>query len=188
MLLFFCLKGPPPAYQCYEAGTNGVDYGLWYHFGIDDGLIANITSIISNYQERNPDTFTVTFLHCGPNFQWLFESIFLKKKSYFLYRRQPYASHVKLLQSIATVSNLVWGTSSHHIQRFEVFENTPIIYGLGDLLFRHVPGVDDFCPLYAIPCEQVGRCFKFLKDLISFIFIYFLFSSGQILLSLIIFK
>jgi hypothetical protein len=26
--------------------------------------------------------------------------------------------------------------------------------GLGDFLFRHIVGVDDFCPLYAIPCES----------------------------------
>ncbi len=35
------------------------------------------------------------------------------------------------------MSDVVWGTSSHHVQRFEVFKGTPIIYGLGDLLFRH---------------------------------------------------
>jgi poly-gamma-glutamate capsule biosynthesis protein CapA/YwtB (metallophosphatase superfamily) len=40
-------------------------------------------------------------------------------------------------------------TSSHHIQRFEVHAGRPIVYGLGDFLFRHVVGVDDWCPLYA---------------------------------------
>lgn len=129
--------GPPPPYQCYNAGSSLVPYGLWYHFGITDGLISNVTSVVGAYKKAHPDTFVVTYLHCGPNFQW-----------------QPYENHVKLLQSLAGVSNLIWGTSSHHIQRFEVFNGTPIIYGLGDLLFRHTPGVSDFCPLYAIPCEQ----------------------------------
>jgi hypothetical protein len=65
-----------------------------------------------------------------------------------------YREHEWLLRNISTVSNLVWGTSSHHIQRFEVFGETPIIYGMGDFLFRHVVGVEDFCPLYAVPCES----------------------------------
>lgn len=131
--------GPPPAYQCYSAGDkNTSSFGLWYHFGITPDLIQNMTQVISAYKKQHPDVFVVTYLHVGPNFQW-----------------QPYPEHELLLRSIAGVCDLVWGTSSHHIQRFEIAPNgTPIIYGLGDLLFRHVPGVDDFCPLYAIPCEQ----------------------------------
>lgn len=122
--------GPSPAYQCYAAGSPNTPMGLWYHFGITDQFIQNTTAIIAAYKKANPGVFVVVFLHVGPNFQW-----------------QPYPAHEQLLRNISTVSDLVWGTSSHHIQRFEVFRGTPIIYGLGDLLFRHVPGVDDWCPL-----------------------------------------
>ena len=58
------------------------------------------------------------------------------------------------MRNISLGADLVWGTSSHHIQRFEVFEGSRIIvYGLGDLLFRHVVGVEDWCPIYARPCS-----------------------------------
>jgi poly-gamma-glutamate synthesis protein (capsule biosynthesis protein) len=99
--------------------------------------VEEVVSTVEKFKRANPDHFVVTFLHVGPNFQW-----------------QPYPEHEALLRNISAVCDLVWGTSSHHIQRFEVFKDTPIIYGLGDLLFRHAPGVDDWCPLYAIPCEQ----------------------------------
>jgi hypothetical protein len=62
---------------------------------------------------------------------------------------------VALLHGIAEAEpDLVWGTSSHHIQPFEYYKGVPITYGLGDLLFRHFPGVSDFCPTYGVPCEQ----------------------------------
>lgn len=105
--------------------------------GITDAFITEATSVVGAWKKANPDVTVVAYLHVGANFQW-----------------QPYPQHERLLRSLAEVCDLVWGTSSHHIQRFEVYAGTPVIYGLGDLLFRHVPGVDDFCPLYAVPCAQ----------------------------------
>eukprot|EP01127_Copromyxa_protea_P014319 TRINITY_DN3969_c0_g1_i1.p1 TRINITY_DN3969_c0_g1~~TRINITY_DN3969_c0_g1_i1.p1 ORF type:complete len:389 (-),score=78.48 TRINITY_DN3969_c0_g1_i1:105-1271(-) len=128
-------SGPPPAYQCYAAGTKGIPTGLWYNFGITEKFSAEVVSTIGAYKKQNPHQLVVTFLHFGPNFQWT-----------------PYDAHTDLLRNISAVSDLVWGTSSHHIQRFEVYQGTPIIYGLGDLVFRHIVGVEDWCPLYAIPC------------------------------------
>jgi hypothetical protein len=118
--------GPPPAYQCYPAGTFSQG-GLWYQWQITDEFIAESTGLIGAYQRAHPDQFVVVFLHVGPNFQW-----------------QPYAEREQLLRNLSSVSQLVWGTSSHHVQRFEVHGSTPIIYGLGDFLFRHVVGVEDW--------------------------------------------
>jgi len=39
-------------------------------------------------------------------------------------------------------------------QGVEWYGGAPIIYGLGDFLFRHFPGITDYCPAYAVPCEQ----------------------------------
>ena len=125
-----------PPYQCYPAGA-GNPQGLWYRFNITDEFIKEVTSTIGAYKQAHPHTLVVCYLHVGPNFQWV-----------------PYAEHEHLLRNVSRAADLVWGTSSHHIQRFEVFEGTPIIYGLGDFLFRHVVGVDDWCPLYARPCSQ----------------------------------
>ena len=135
-----CTCGPnadpsaEPYYQCNAA--NGTHPGLWYSFGIDDALIVDVSSTVAQYKEQNPTTLVVCYLHVGPNFQW-----------------NPYPLHEQLLRNISVGADLVWGTSSHHIQRFEVFGGTPIVYGLGDLLFRHVVGVEDYCPLNARPCE-----------------------------------
>ena len=128
--------GPPPAYQCYAAGTFP-EGGLWYNWGITDEFIAEATAVVGAYQRAHPEQFVVVFLHVGPNFQW-----------------QPYPEREQLLRNLSGVSQLVWGTSSHHIQRFEVHGSTPVLFGLGDFLFRHVVGVEDWCPPYAVPCES----------------------------------
>ena len=120
-----------PPYQCYEA--NATMPGLWYNFGIDDALITELSTVIAAYKAANPKDLVVTYLHVGPNFQW-----------------QPYPVHEQLLRNASAAgADLVWGTSSHHVQRFEVFDGKPIVYGLGDLLFRHVVGVEDWCPVRA---------------------------------------
>ena len=36
----------------------------------------------------------------------------------------------------------------------EWYASAPIIYGMGDFLFRHFPGITDYCPAYAVPCQQ----------------------------------
>lgn len=130
-------SGPPPAYQCYAAGSPGIPTGLWYNFGITRQFVAEVVGTIGAYKKAHPQHFVVAFLHVGPNFQW-----------------QPYPEHEEFLRNVSTVSDLVWATSSHHIQRFEVWKKKPIIYGPGDFVFRHIVGVEDWCPLYAIPCEQ----------------------------------
>jgi poly-gamma-glutamate synthesis protein (capsule biosynthesis protein) len=134
------LKDPP--YQCYAAIGNNpanttVRPGLWYHFGITNEFTEDIASTVEKYKQSHPAEFVVVYLHVGPNFQW-----------------DPYPEHEQLLRTIAMRgADLVWGTSSHHIQRFEVVGKTPIVYGLGDFLFRHIVGVEDWCPIYARPCE-----------------------------------
>lgn len=129
-------NGPPPPYQCYQA--NGSIPGLWYNWGITDEFIADAVAVVGGYKQAHPDHLVIPFLHVGPNFQW-----------------QPYDERAQLLRNLSAAgADIVWGTSSHHIQRLEFYNGKPIIYGMGDLLFRHRPGVDDFCPLYAVPCEQ----------------------------------
>lgn len=132
--------GPSPAYQCYAAGTSGVPSGLWYYWAptITSDVIQDISSVVGKWKKENPSHLVVIFLHVGANFQW-----------------HPYPEHEQLLRNLTTVggADLVWGTSSHHIQRFEIYNSKPIIYGMGDLLFRHEVGVVDFCPIYAVPCE-----------------------------------
>eukprot|EP00037_Helgoeca_nana_P025436 m.278413 g.278413 ORF g.278413 m.278413 type:complete len:413 (+) comp26946_c0_seq6:456-1694(+) len=136
-----CTCGPSanpshdPPYQCYEA--NETHPGLWYHFGITDAFIQEVSSTVGKYKDAHPEQLVVAYLHVGPNFQW-----------------NPYPEREHLLRNISEAgADLVWGTSSHHVQRFEVHRGTPIVYGLGDFLFRHVVGVEDWCPLYARPCE-----------------------------------
>ena len=126
-----------PPYQCYAAGAPGVPHGLWYRFNITDGFIREVSDTVRAYKAAHTTQLVVCYLHVGPNFQW-----------------EPYPERVQLLRNISAGADLVWGTSSHHIQRFEVYGGTPIVYGLGDFLFRHVVGVDDFCPLYARPCAS----------------------------------
>lgn len=137
-----CTCGPnadptsDPPYQCYAA--NATMPGLWYQFGIDDALITDASSTIRSYKEEHPSQLVVAYLHVGPNFAWV-----------------PAPVHEQLLRNISSAgADLVWGTSSHHVQRFEVWEGRPIVYGLGDFLFRHVVGVEDWCPIYARPCAD----------------------------------
>lgn len=137
-----CTCGPSanpkhdPPYQCYEA--NATMPGLWYQFGIDDRIISDMSTTVHQYKTANPTHLVVVYMHVGPNFQWV-----------------PYPIHEQLLRNASAAgADLVWGTSSHHIQRFEVYDGKPIVYGLGDLLFRHVVGVEDWCPIYARPCES----------------------------------
>ena len=126
-----------PPYQCYAA--NDTFPGFWYRFGIDDALIADARGVVAAYKAAHPAQLVVVYLHMGPNFLW-----------------QPYAEHEHMLRNISAAgADLVWGTSSHHVQRFEITpEGKPIVYGLGDFLFRHVVGVQDWCPAYARPCAQ----------------------------------
>jgi len=139
--------GAPPPYQCRPA--NGTALGLWYHWRITDAFIDEASAVVEAHKRAHREHVVVAFLHVGPNFQW-----------------HPYRQHEYLLRNLSYAgADVVWGTSSHHVQRFEWFDaprnaqtnmpamTKPIIYGLGDLLFRHVVGVDDFCPLYAIPCQ-----------------------------------
>lgn len=93
-----------PPYQCYAA--NGTMPGLWYQFGINDALIQDASKTVKAYKEQNPTQLVVTYLHVGPNFAWT-----------------PAPLHEQLLRNISEAgADLVWGTSSHHIQRFEVWE------------------------------------------------------------------
>lgn len=141
-------SGPPPKYQCYAAGTEGIPMGLWYNFGITRSFVAQVVSTIDQFKKSHPHYLVVAFLHVGPNFQW-----------------QPYPEHEDFLRNVSSVSDLVWATSSHHIQRFEVWRGKPIIYGLGDFVFRHVVGVEDWCPVYAVPCAayrpELALTYKF---------------------------
>eukprot|EP00039_Didymoeca_costata_P024222 m.9657 g.9657 ORF g.9657 m.9657 type:complete len:397 (-) comp4109_c0_seq1:140-1330(-) len=137
-----CTCGPSanpthdPPYQCYSANSSMP--GMWYNFGITDDFIDEVTDVIQTYKTANPSHFILTYLHIGPNFQWT-----------------AYPEHKYLLRNISIAgAGLVWGTSSHHIQRFEVFNKTPIVYGMGDFMFRHVVGVEDWCPIYARPCME----------------------------------
>jgi hypothetical protein len=152
---------PPPAYQCYTAGDAGIPVGLWYHFGITDQVIRNVTDTIGNYKKLHPEQLVVAFFHLGPNFQW-----------------KPYALHEQLFRNVSQVSDVVWGTSAHHIQKFEIFGTTPIIYGMGDLLFRHEVGVVDFCPIYAVPCEsyrtEIAMNYKFEVLILLFFHVFIL--------------
>ena len=51
-------------------------------------------------ERRHPEQLVVVYLHVGPNFQW-----------------QPYAAREHLLRNISQAgADIVWGTSSHHIQ------------------------------------------------------------------------
>ena len=132
-----CTCGPnadptsDPPYQCYQA--NATMPGLWYQFGINDALIKDVSGVVGRYKEQHPETLVVVYLHVGPNFAWV-----------------PSVPHQQLLRNISKAgADIVWGTSSHHIQRFEILDGKPIVYGLGDLLFRHVVGVQDWCPIYA---------------------------------------
>ena len=141
-----CTCGPSanpshkPPYQCYSAAPqlgSTVPYGMWYRFNITDDFIEDVASTVKAYKDAHPTTLVVCYLHVGPNFQWT-----------------PYPQREHLLRNISLGADLVWGTSSHHIQRFEVFRSTPIVYGLGDFLFRHIVGVEDWCPVYARPCSD----------------------------------
>ena len=138
-----CTCGPSanpshtPPYQCYAANESQRAFGLWYRFNITDDFIAEVASTVQAYKDAHPTTFVVCYMHVGPNFQWV-----------------PYVEHEHLLRNVSRGADLVWGTSSHHIQRFEVYGGTPIIYGLGDFLFRHIVGVEDWCPIYARPCSD----------------------------------
>ncbi len=58
----------------------GIPYGLWYNWGISDAFIADATATVRDFKKRNPQLFTVVFLHVGPNFQW-----------------QPYPAHEQVL-------------------------------------------------------------------------------------------
>ena len=125
-----------PPYQCYAANGT-LPAGLWYRFNITEDFIDEVAHTVAAYKAAQPTTLVVCYLHVGPNFQW-----------------EPYPEHEQLLRNISMGADLVWATSSHHIQRFEVYRGTPIIYGLGDFLFRHVVGVEDWCPIYAVPCAD----------------------------------
>ena len=122
--------------QCYAATKE--KQGQWFYDSISDANMHDIQSTISAFRVANPSTFVLTYLHVGPNFQW-----------------HPDSSRKALLRGIVDAgSDAVWGTSSHHVQGVEWWKGSPIIYGLGDFLFRHFPGITDYCPDYAVPCEQ----------------------------------
>ncbi|GMH89489.1 hypothetical protein TL16_g11472 [Triparma laevis f. inornata] len=122
--------------QCYPA--TGDLMGQWLYDDITDEYIEDIQSEISAFRKENPSTFVLTYLHVGPNFQWM-----------------PDPTRVALLRGMVDAgSDAVWGTSSHHVQGLEWYGGAPIIYGMGDFLFRHFPGITDYCPDYAVPCEQ----------------------------------
>lgn len=122
--------------QCYEA--NATHPGLWYRYGITPDFIDEVAEAIRRYKTANPSHLVVSYLHVGPNFQWV-----------------PSPERTHFLRNLSEAgADLVWGTSSHHVQQFEVYKGVPIIYGLGDFLFRHVVGVQDWCPVYARPCAD----------------------------------
>ena len=122
--------------QCYAA-TN-VRKGQWFYPSITDAYIEEIQSVIAAFRAANPTVFVLTYLHVGPNFQW-----------------SPDPQRRALLRGVVDAgSDAVWGTSSHHVQGVEWYAGRPIIYGMGDFLFRHFPGITDYCPVYAQPCEQ----------------------------------
>jgi len=122
--------------QCYAATKD--KRGLWFYPSITDAYINDIKSTISAFRASSPSTFILTYLHVGPNFQW-----------------SPDPTRQALLRGVVDAgSDAVWGTSSHHIQGVEWYTGAPIIYGMGDFMFRHFPGITDYCPAYAVPCEQ----------------------------------
>ncbi|GMH62432.1 hypothetical protein TrRE_jg9613 [Triparma retinervis] len=122
--------------QCYPATDDLM--GQWLYPKITDDAIQEIKAEISAFRAENPATFILTYLHVGPNFQW-----------------SPDPMRVALLRGMVDAgSSAVWGTSSHHVQGVEWYGGAPIIYGMGDFLFRHFPGITDYCPDYAVPCEQ----------------------------------
>ena len=122
--------------QCYPATDDLM--GQWLYPKITDDAIQEIKAEISAFRAENPATFILTYLHVGPNFQW-----------------SPDPMRVALLRGMVDAgSSAVWGTSSHHVLGVEWYGGAPIIYGMGDFLFRHFPGITDYCPDYAVPCEQ----------------------------------
>ena len=67
---------------------------------------ADASSTIKAYKNAHPTQLVVAYLHVGPNFAWA-----------------PAPMHEQLLRNISVAgADLVWGTSSHHIQKFEVWE------------------------------------------------------------------
>ncbi|GAB5361378.1 hypothetical protein AAMO2058_000708500 [Amorphochlora amoebiformis] len=133
------MSGLPPR-QCYHA--NLTDSGLWFlDYPVGDKGIQEVSKAIKFHRASGGHRdFIVVFFHAGPNFEW-----------------HPNRRREALLRAaIDAGADLVWGTSSHHIQRMERWKRKPIIYGLGDVLFRLIPGVTflEACEAGQSPCEQ----------------------------------
>ena len=85
--------------------TSRSAFGLWYRFNITDDFIAEVASTVQAYKDAHPTTFVVCYMHVGPNFQWV-----------------PYGSTSTCFATCRGGGSV--GTSSHHIQRFEVTGHT----------------------------------------------------------------
>eukprot|EP00466_Bigelowiella_natans_P003205 jgi/Bigna1/86763/estExt_fgenesh1_pg.C_130202 len=124
------MSGLPPR-QCYAA--NATAPGLWYFdFPVGETAVTEIADAPDEQHNTSPS---------GPNFEW-----------------NPSGERETFMRALAARSSvdMIWGTSSHHIQRMEEHAGVPIIYGVGDLLFRFIPGVTfpTACEQGQSPCEQ----------------------------------
>lgn len=132
------MSGMPPK-QCYQA--NSSSDGLWFlDYPVGPDAIADTSSVVREYRKNNPLDFIIVYAHAGPNFEWA-----------------PNAHREWLLRNVSEAgADFVWGTSSHHIQRMELWKGRPVAYGLGDVLFRLIPGVTflEACEVGMTPCAQ----------------------------------
>jgi len=177
-----------PPRQCYA--PNATAAGLWYLdrplYPDESGAVAVAVGVVAAYRLAHPIDIIVVNVHAGPNFEWA-----------------PAADREAFLRSLSDAgADLVWGTSSHHLQRMErrvlppastmrggdgggesdgapprrrsddddavAGGGRPIIFGLGDLLFRFRPGVDEpeTCEEGMAPCEQFRPALSFVYEFI----------------------
>eukprot|EP01029_Cantina_marsupialis_P026369 TRINITY_DN706_c0_g1_i1.p1 TRINITY_DN706_c0_g1~~TRINITY_DN706_c0_g1_i1.p1 ORF type:complete len:424 (+),score=96.10 TRINITY_DN706_c0_g1_i1:152-1423(+) len=121
--------------QCYQAGEK-FPVGSW--FVPLDKAEEVITSVVKSYIQLGiADTYIVGS-HCGPNMLWI--------------PRKPRRDFYKSLIDVGV--DLVWGSSTHHLQGVEYYKGAPIIYSAGDFLFRNFAGLDTYCFEEALPCTQ----------------------------------
>lgn len=94
-------------------------------------------------QERGGADFVVAFFHWGCNWDWMAER---DPTSHEANPSQPgpggsdFAARQRFARRLidSGAVDVVWGTSSHHIQPAEIYRGKPIIYGPGNTLFQRL--------------------------------------------------
>jgi len=134
--------------QCF---TPTVDVpGLWFFPEINEKAIKDITSTIHAFVAKKEVDMTIVMTHCGVQWSWKPEI--------------DTPTRVALFHSLIDDAgvDLIFATSASHVQPLEFYKGKPIVYGPGQLLFRHLPGVEDHCRDFAFPCGQFRPELSFL--------------------------